>query len=375
MKILYAALRNDPRDPDRASGVDYNFYTAILEQGHELRVVGPVWARMSAWEKGGKKAHDLLFRQRYLKWDWASIRLSSRLTSEMADSWQADLVFSIFPAPLAFYTGKAAAVFNTDLAFAVWNQNGGGFSPLANKVLSWIEGRAIANSRRVILFSDFWKEQMTRIHKVSPEKLRVMAMPAALPYSAVPDQIKVRSLKQLQSPLRLLLVGKEFHRKGVDIAIETVCQLNEQGVPAELTVCATSGAPAPYTHYVGPFRKSDPQQLAAYVALYAQAHLLLHPARFEPAGIVPGEAAAFGTPTLTNNYGGLGTTVKDGVSGVVLPAHSPAEAYVSAIKQLVGDPEAYYRLCERARRRYEEELNWKSAGKTVNQIFLEAIAS
>ncbi|MCI0579682.1 MAG: glycosyltransferase, partial [Chloroflexi bacterium] len=161
-------------------------------------------------------------------------------------------------------------------------------------------------------------------------------------------------------------------RKGVDIATEAVVRLNDQGIPAELTVCATAGPAAPYVTYVGPFRKSDPAQLAQYAELYRRAHLLIHPARFEPAGIVPGEAAAFGTPTITNDAGGLGTTVRHDVSGLVLPRHSPAETYVAAITNLVNQPDCYYALCHSARKRYEAELNWRSAGQTVEAVFQEA---
>lgn len=374
MKVLYAALRNDPRDPDRASGVDYNFYTAICENGHEVKIAGPVASRLGWLEKGVKKAHDLLTRKRYLKWDWGSVRYASKLVNQMVAEWQPDVVFSMFPAPLAFYTGRAPAIFNTDLAFEVWAANGGGFSWPATKLLSWLEGRAIHNSSRVILFSDFWKQEMIRIHKAPAGKFEVLPMPAALPYHIVPPHIDIQQEKKLELPLRLLLVGKEFHRKGVDIAAETVAQLNQQGIPAGLTVCATTGPKLPYTTYVGPFRKSDPEQLAGYAALYRQAHLLLHPARFEPAGIVPGEAAAFATPTLTNDFGGLGTTVKDQVSGIVLPKHSPAGAYTQAILALLNQPDRYYQLCATTRQRYDQELNWRAAGKTVNNILHEAIA-
>lgn len=372
MKVLYAALRNDPRDPDRASGVDYNFYTAICESGHEVKIAGPVSSRPNWLEKGVKKIHDRLTGKRYLKWDWGSVRYASQLVNRMVAEWQPDVVFSMFPATLAFYTGRSPAVFNTDLAFEVWAVNGGGFSWPATKVLSWIERRAIFNSRKVILHSEFWKQEMIRIHGAPAGKFAVLPMPAALPYHIVPDHIAIRQVKNLEFPLRLLLVGKEFQRKGVDIAAETVAQLNDQGIPAGLTVCATIGPNLPYTSYVGPFRKSDPEQLARYADLYRQAHLLLHPARFEPAGIVPGEAAAFATPTITNNFGGLSTTVKDGVSGIVLPKHSPAGAYTQAIMNLIHNPDRYYQLCATTRQRYDQELNWRAAGRQVNTILEEA---
>ncbi|MCE5207921.1 MAG: glycosyltransferase, partial [Chloroflexi bacterium] len=99
---------------------------------------------------------------------------------------------------------------------------------------------------------------------------------------------------------------------------------------------------------------------------------LIHPARFEAAGIVPAEAAAFGVPTITNNVGGLATTVADRVSGVVLPKHSPAESYVRVLKEYCDNPVAYHLLCETTRQRYETELNWDVVSKKLYRICLDA---
>jgi glycosyltransferase involved in cell wall biosynthesis len=120
--------------------------------------------------------------------------------------------------------------------------------------------------------------------------------------------------------------------------------------------------------------KNDPKELEQYADLYRRAQLLIHPAYFEPAGIVPGEAAAFGAPTITNDTGGLATTVKDGISGIVLPRGSPAAAYVARIKELIANPEAYYQLCRTARQRYELELNWQVRGNWLGDLLREVVA-
>ena len=60
---------------------------------------------------------------------------------------------------------------------------------------------------------------------------------------------------------------------------------------------------------------------------FHKAHLLLHPARFDASPIVTSEAAAFSTPTITNNSGGIATSVKHGVSGIVLARKSKPASY------------------------------------------------
>lgn len=170
------------------------------------------------------------------------------------------------------------------------------------------------------------------------------------------------------------MVGRDYHRKGVDIALDVVELLNEMGQAAEMTVCGLSGPQSRYVKFVGPYRKSLPNELSEYVTLYRSAHILLHPARFEAAGIVPSEAAAFATPTVTNETGGLGTTVKNGVSGIVLSGGSQATDYANAIVGLISDRERYYSLCETTRARYEAELNWGVGGACVAGLLREMVS-
>jgi glycosyltransferase involved in cell wall biosynthesis len=170
------------------------------------------------------------------------------------------------------------------------------------------------------------------------------------------------------------LVGRDYKRKGIPIAIDVTKQLNENGIPTELTICGLTGDPDGPVRFAGLFRKSIPEELKQYADLYRQAHLLIHPALFEAAGIVPAEAAAFGVPTITNDVGGLATSVAHDISGIVLPGHSPAPAYVEAITGLFRNPEGYRRLSVGARHRYESEQNWEVAGKRVMKILEEVVA-
>jgi len=374
MRVLYAAMYNDPTDPMAASGTDYNFYTQIRKYAEEVRIAGPF--RVDGWlpERVFKRLYTRLTGKRYMKWNLRAIYMATKGVNSLEREWKPDVVFSMFPSNLAFYSGQAPAVFATDTAFQTWQAHGANFGWMAFMFQVWLEKRAVLRSTRVIASSYQLKEDLVRYHKVDPSKIVVIPLAAAIPPEVIQHIEDFRAEKRLEYPLRLLLVGREFHRKGIDIAIEVVNLLNHEGIPAELTICGLNGPEIPYVRFVGLFNKKDPTQLAKYVELYRRAHLLIHPARFEAFGIVIAEAAALGTPTITNDVGGVATAVKHGVSGIVLPKHSPPEAYVQAIRDLISEPERYYALCEGARRRYEEELNWEVAGKQVYRVLQEAIA-
>ena len=233
------------------------------------------------------------------------------------------------------------------------------------------EQKVITKTDHVITFSEANKEVLRDTYGVPESDLTVFAIPASIPKQAVPEDIQIaRDFDQV----RLLLVGRDYHRKGVDIAVKIVEGLNQQDIQAELRIVGLDGKNSEFVKFMGLYDKTDPLELEDYVDNYRWAHFLLHPARFEAAGIVPSEAAAFGVPTLTNNSGGLATTVADGVSGRVFPEGSPSYVYIQEIKRLIKDQDLYYALAKSTKNRYQEELNWQVAGKKVAQIARELAA-
>jgi glycosyltransferase involved in cell wall biosynthesis len=366
MKVLYVAY-HDPYDLDIASGSDYHYLQAVKRNGFDVKTIGPfttppVWPeRLLArlYQRTGK---------RYTKYPLATAWVASQATNKAVKNWQPDVVLTLHPPVLVFYRGSAPCVIRVDTSIYGMESIYPLYGSFALWLTMWQEKRAFHKSSAVITLSEWSRKVLQDAYNVPAQRIEVYPQVSNLPSAAVPHEIDIPNWKALNGPIRLLLVGRDYRRKGIDTAIEVVHKLNEMGIPAELTVCGTHGKPEDCVRFLGPFKKSNPVELEQYVSLYRQAHLLIHPALFEAAGIVPGEAAAFGTPTITNDAGGLATTVLDGESGIVLPRSSPAEAYVEAIKNLYNHPQAYYELCQKTRKRYERELNWESAGKRLCEI-------
>lgn len=373
MKVLYAALRHDPVNPDLASGMDYNFHSAFVREGAEVRVVGPFGKPGWLIERAVRMFYRDFAGKRYLKWNLQNTRLSAVALNKAESEWHPDLVFSFYPPCLAFYSGKAPCVLSTDTTLHGWQLGGAGFGRIPLRFLVWEERRAVRKSALTITFSEWCKKDIIARHHIDPDRRSVQPMLSALPQEVVPTRDQFVP-KRIQNPVRLLLVGRDYERKGIPIAIAAAKQLNQRGVPTELTICGLTAKSEGPIRFAGLFRKSVPGELSQYADLYRQAHLLIHPAFFDPSPIVPAEAAAFGVPTVSNDVGGIATTVAHGVSGVVLHGHSPAEAYVEAVTKLVRNPGEYTRLSLGARKRYEEEQNWEVAGRRIMRILEEAAA-
>ena len=379
MKVLYATYRYDPTNPDLGSSVDHERFVALSRAGFEIKVIGPVTNHLPFFERTEQFIGRLYKRvtgKTFLKFPITTAWRASKMLDNAVRHWKPDVIFSLFPSFFIFYAEDTPFIWELDTTFLGQETEWPFYGRLPLAFSVWQEQRAFSKAAGIVTMSEWSKRIIVESYSVRPERVKVIPMPSALPDNVIPKEINVQNEKHLDNTLRILLVGRVYERKGIDIAIEIVRQLNEQGQPAELTVCGLNekSVKAPFVQFVGPYHKSDPEQLQQYVGWYRWAHILLHPARFEAAGIVPSEAAAFGTPTITNDTGGLATTVKHGESGLVLPRNSSPEAYVQAIRELMAQPERYYALCQSTRQRYEKVLNSQVAGERLVQILQDAVS-
>ena len=366
MKVLYVAL-HDPYALDKASGSDFHYLRALQDNGFDVKVVGPfldqpIWLeRMAAriYQRTGK---------RYVKHKLTTAWLASQATNKAVAEWKPDVVLTIYPSPLVFYRGRVPSVFRTDATYYGMEQNYPLYGPVALQLAMWQEKCAFRRSTVVITHSEWSRKVLVETYHVPDACIEVYPEPSTLPAQVVPQEIDIPNTKRLNAPFKLLLIGRDYRRKGIDLAIEVVHKLNESGIKTELTVCGSQGQSDEFVKFVGPYKKSVPEELEQYVALFRQAHLLIHPTLFDAGAIAPSEAAIFGTPTITNDVGGMGTSVLDGESGIVLPKASPPEAYVEVIANLFSHPAVYLDLCVKTRKRYDRELNWASTGKRLGEI-------
>jgi glycosyltransferase involved in cell wall biosynthesis len=365
MKVLHVADRWDPLDHNQASGVDYEIYNAFLRAGAEVEIVGPFRYDFSLVERALMKVHGMFWERRLLKYPFQHFVKSAQHVNRAIERVDHDLVVAKYAAPLVFANLKKPLLYLSDGTARWIGKHWDTFSKCTYFTMSMWEGRVIRKCDRIVTYSEANAEVLRKYYGFPDEKLTVFGIPASIPMEEIPRRIDRN--KDL-IPVKLLLVGRDYRRKGVDIALEIVDMLNQQGVQAELRIVGLDRPNTEHVKFMGFYNKTVPAELTDYIANYRWANFLLHPARFEAAGIVPSEAAAFGVPTLTNDTGGLATTVEDGVSGVVLPEGSPPGEYVSAVMGFVESPEEYWTLAESARDRYERELNWQVMGKKVVEL-------
>jgi len=123
-------------------------------------------------------------------------------------------------------------------------------------------------------------------------------------------------------------VGKEWKRKGLDIAVAAVAALRRERPRAELWVAGPQ--PEEVRHLFSGW--DGGYRLLGWCdgfAVYPQVDVLLHPARAEPYGMVVAEAMAAGVPVVVSDCCGVAANVAPD-SGVVVPLEDAAGIWAGA---------------------------------------------
>jgi len=367
MRILYASCRYDPFDRDAGSGVDFNMYEAFQQNGVTLSTIGPFKDQRSLLAQVYRKAHRLFSHKLTAKFSEAYLRKCAQIVDETAGKEKPDAIFTHNLIPLVYSRSRIPVIYKTDAILSRMHEQWPTYSRFEyHRMLRW-ERKALRRASLVITVSDWARQALAEDYRIPEDRMLVRPIPSSLPAEVIPVALEDKPISP--TDLHLLSVAKDFNLKGIDISIAITRMLRAKGINAQLRVVGQSGDNTDGVDFMGLYKKSDPQMLRDYASQYQWAHLLIHPARYEAAGIVCSEAAAFGVPTITNAVGGLSTTVNDGVSGIVLPRGSAVENYVAAIEGLLQDPQKYQSLRSSSRARYEQILNWRSMAADILTAF------
>lgn len=182
---------------------------------------------------------------------------------------------------------------------------------------------------------------------------------------------------QVDRPPRLLAAGRISWLKNLELAIDTVRELERRGHSTDLVI-------AGYLHpsddsYLAGLRERAaglPVQFvlrptdAELTALYRESDLMLFTAINEDFGITPIEAMACGTPVVAVDAGGPRETIADGQTGWLVDAAAPAFAAVIEGWQARSD-----KAVIRGQARVQaERFNWQAFVDCIDRVMESSVA-
>lgn len=232
------------------------------------------------------------------------------------------------------------------------------------------ESIAISKASKLVYSSEWAANSAISDYQADAAKIEVIPFGANLDEPPLANE--VLSPKS-PSSCRLLFVGRDWSRKGGDIAFQTLTCLSERGVNAELVVVGTTPPPEikhEKLRVIPYLNKNVPQQRKQLDELFLNSNFFILPTRAECYGIVFCEANAFGLPVFTTDVGGIPTIIKNGRNGYMLPLSASGEDYANLIGEKFSDKGVYENLVRSSREEYDTRLNWDKWAESLHQVIL-----
>jgi glycosyltransferase involved in cell wall biosynthesis len=265
----------------------------------------------------------------------------------------------------------------------VWNQNGVAFPAWAGSRLAETNAPMTALRREadfVVYQSEFCRESADIFLGLSTAPSRVLFNPVDL------REFTPGAHAMPITTWRLLTAGTHYQSPRVVGPIETLGHLREAGCPAHLTIAGAlrwPNAEAEVKTTIERLGLGEAVTLrpafdqAEAVALYRDAHVLIHPKYHDPCPTVVIEALACGLPVVASRSGGLAELVGDDGGELIdvplswnQPAAPPPEQIANAVIRMIPNWPARSRAARTRADRLFDAAAWVAEHRRIFESLL-----
>jgi len=237
------------------------------------------------------------------------------------------------------------------------------------------ETRIVGSADRIVAANVVERAELLRDYAARASRVATIPCGVDTDLFVPGDRAEARRRLALDDRPLLLWVGRLAPIKGLDTLLDAVARLrtaghdlsllivggdadepangHEASLRQRLGVLGVEGA----VHFVGP----QPQDVLPLY--YAASDVTVLPSYYESFGMVALEAMACGSPVIASRVGGLVTTVRDGVTGFLVP-DSDVGALAERIEGLLADPDLRWRL-GREGVRWAAQHRWACVAEAV----------
>ena len=217
------------------------------------------------------------------------------------------------------------------------------------------EARIVGAVDRIVAATTVERTHLVQHYGADPSRIAVIPCGVDTNLFLPGDQSAARAALGLDDQPRLLYVGRLAPIKGLETLLDAMARLRAAGTRVHLSIVG-GDADEPLNGHEGALRTrlarldlggtvtfvgAQPQERLR--AWYVAADTTVLPSHYESFGMVALEAMACGIPVVASRVGGLQTTVRDGVTGLLVRESDPA-ALAGALDRLLGDPDLRFRL-------------------------------
>lgn len=230
-----------------------------------------------------------------------------------------------------------------------------------------LERRAIHNTDLCVYSSKWAADSAINDYGVDPEKVMIAPFGPNLPAAML--EAANHSWAKIKPEIRILSVGVDWSRKGMDIAINTVSALRQRGLKVFLDIVGVLPPKAEtfpaFVQIHGRLDKNDPEQQLKLIRLFETASAFILLSRADASPIVFSEAAAFGLPRFSFDTGGSRSLINDRIDGCLFTQDMDAKEIADRLHSIFADPERLMNMRQQARQGYETQWNWPTQCKKI----------
>jgi D-inositol-3-phosphate glycosyltransferase len=247
------------------------------------------------------------------------------------------------------------------------------------------EARIVAAADRIVASTVVERAHLVAHYGADPSRIAVIPCGVDTELFTPGGQAAARAALGLGDEPQLLYVGRQTPIKGLETLLDAMARLRAGGTPARLSIVGgdadepLDGHEAALRERLGrlglgkavTFVGAQPQDRLP--AWYVAADATVLPSYYESFGMVALEAMACGSPVVASRVGGLQTTVRDRVTGLLVREHDPA-ALAEALERLLGDEDLRWRL-GREGVRWAAQHRWPCVAEAVCREYAALVAA
>lgn len=365
MKITYVNIQ-DVNDRKAFSGIPYFFSQALLRNYPDSLIISPIEHKDNLFLKGlgslakniSKNILDKETRNYYS--DHRLKKIAQELDKKLKEV-KPDVVIATSVEPFVYsnYTGNIVLITGGTVKILYEDYaNGQGWTKSYYKWLEWRSKKVTDKCRHIICASQYCADSLVKDYNIDQNNVSVIPYGANIEETEFTFQPRKIDKKGI---IKFLFVGRQWFRKGGNIAVNICDELKKAEYNIELNVIGCDVPVEFKRNYINNFSyldKNIEEQNKKLTDLYRDAHFFIVPTQAEFFGIVFSEAAYYGLPVISCKVGALPEIVIDCQTGILMDKEPDIPLETERIKKLINEPEEYSNYSVKNRKRYENTLNW-----------------
>src|SRR6266581_8930576 len=237
------------------------------------------------------------------------------------------------------------------------------------------ETRIVSAADRIVAANVVERAELLRDYAAHSSRIATIPCGVDTALFAPGDPTAARVALALQPHPVLLWVGRIAPIKGLDTLLDAIARLRAAGTALSLLIVGGEADEPRNGHEVALRERLERLGLGTAVRFvgplpqdvlptyYVAADVTVLPSYYESFGMVALEAMACGSPVIASRVGGLVTTVRDGVTGFLVP-DSDVAALADRIGSLIADADLRWRV-GREGVRWAAQHRWPCVAEAV----------